>query len=222
MIEVIREKTGGTGARLAKLLEDSESFGKVNWTGRIVILPGPEPVLNSQARTDKLFQLGKLKEAGLPTPEFREKTSLLPLDPSWVPRTKFHQQGFDFTRPIRPDYWVKRLSLDDEWRLHIFRTKKGNLKLLRSGLKLPKGKIFHPWVKNHRLGWKISYIGGAPGDLVDLGRKALEALRLDFGAVDVARTSGGAGILLEVNTCPGLEAGTLGLYVAAIKERLAW
>jgi hypothetical protein len=224
LIAVVQKSNGGTGAKLADALAsvDDKLVGVVNWTGGVLASPDTPPVLmlNSRARTDKLFQLRKLKEAGLPVPPFLARGEEGALDPSWVPRTKFHQQGFDFTRPIRPDFWVKRLSLDDEWRLHIFKTKRGNFKLLRSGLKLPKGPRFHPWVKSHRLGWKISYIGGAPQDLVSLGRKALEVLALDFGAVDIARSVGGKPYLLEVNTCPGLEAGTLSRYAEAIQERL--
>lgn len=189
----------------------------VNWTGsRLSEEEFPQEVLNRESRTDKLAQLIRLDMKNVRIPHY----SLFALE-GWLPRTRYHQQGRDFTprRPLEPDFWVKRVSADDEWRLHFFRTAKGNIRLLRSGLKLPKGQGYHPWVRSHRLGWKISYIGGAPEALVEEGRKAIAALNLDFGAVDILQDYHGRGVVLEVNTCPGLEAGTLSRYVEQILLR---
>jgi D-alanine-D-alanine ligase-like ATP-grasp enzyme len=68
------------------------------------------------------------------------------------------------------------------------------------------------------LGWKISYTGGAPQIVVSEARKAMQALELDFGAVDVLYSPEGGVWVLEVNTCPGLDSGTLQRYVDAFVE----
>lgn len=205
----------GTARRLARELQYIEGDGVVNWSGT-PLSSDIDIILNSESRTNKLAQLTRLGLKDIPVPPW----SPFPRE-GWLPRTSFHQQGRDFTSPpTHPDFWVQRIPLEDEWRLHFFRTRKGNMKLLRSGIKLPKTLKAHPWVKSHRLGWKISYIGGAPASLVEVGRRAVEALQLDFGAVDVALTPTRQPIVLEVNTCPGLDSGTLLKYVDAIEERL--
>jgi hypothetical protein len=231
MIEVLFDRPSDTGESLQGVLfRVAEGFptanGWVNWTGRRLCQDDYlAPVLNCASRTDKLAQLVRLEMRGVSIPPFKPAGTLWPIRHAgvgdWIPRTSFHQQGRDFTRPpADPDFWVKKLYLEDEWRLHFFRTNKGNIKLLRSGLKLPKTLKAHPWVKSHRLGWKISYLGGAPSHLVVEARKAMAALDLDFGAVDCALTYQGEPVVLEVNTCPGLEETTLELYVREILERL--
>lgn len=217
MIQVHRVPLRGTALRLAQELSQAPERGCVNWSGGNFQHP-TEATLNALSRTDKLWQLRELEGAGVSVPEF----SLTPLR-GFLPRRIFHQQGRDFTNPPRrPDFWVRPVNIREEWRLHFFKTKKGNLKLLRSGKKVPRSLHFHPWVRSHRLGWKISYIGGAPEVLVSASRKAVEALRLDFGAVDVGVEEAPDGMLspvvLEVNTAPGLDSGTLALYASSARS----
>lgn len=226
MINVICQRRSNTARALRAALAAFPNLrGDVNWTGAGVA----GPALNQHSFTNKLRQLEKLKEKNVPVPPFARTGAAA----GWLPRSANHQQGFDFTRfngrgkprglqAARADFFVKKLTLTHEWRLHFFKTKKGNLKLLRSGqrLPIPGHPRVHPWVRSHRLGWKISYTGGASAGLVEAGRKAMEALNLDFGAVDLGVTAEGAPVVLEVNTCPGLEGGMLQKYVEAIKERL--
>lgn len=218
MITVTMDHPSRTGRDLQAVLGWSgDVVGIVNWTGR----PSHEellPVLNAASRTDKLEQLVRLKEAGVRVPTFFDGLGVPPAGEGWLGRTRNHQQGRDFTtRHLIPDFYVKRLYYDDEWRIHIFKTRRGNYRVLRSGIKLPRRPNFHPWVRSHRLGWKIAYTGGAPESVKEEARKAVEALGLDFAAVDVAATQPPA--VLEVNTCPGLDVGTLGHYVNSIRER---
>jgi hypothetical protein len=77
----------------------------------------------------------------------------------------------------------------------------------------------HAWVRSHRLGWKLSYIGGANDTQKQIAKDAMRALHLDFGAIDLAVCNDGREIVLEVNTCPGLEGGTLTMYAENIIER---
>jgi len=218
MIEVLCDRRSKTAERLQEALavQAPQLEGLINWTGA----PNTEATLNARSRTNKLAQLTCLELRGVAVPPW----DLQGHGPDWYPRTLNHQQGRDFTAPIgvgEIGYYVKRLELLEEWRLHFFRTRKGNVKLLRSGIKIPRVRNPHPWVRSHRLGWKISYTGGCNPDLVDEARKAVQVLDLDFAAVDVAFGVVPGVRVLEVNTCPGLEAGTLQRYVDAIKERLA-
>lgn len=220
MIDVICDRRSKTARKLQEALEGAAGQGYVNWTGSRLSpeeFPPEWKVLNRESRTNKLAQLAWLELKGVSVPPW----GLQGQDETWYPRTVNHQQGRDFTQPIPAGaiaYYVKRLPLLEEWRLHFFRTPKGNIKLLRSGLKVPRVRNPHPWVRSHRLGWKISYCGGAPLSLVAEARRAVAVLDLDFAAVDIAMPGP---VVLEVNTCPGLDSGTLKLYAEAMKARLA-
>ena len=219
---VISETPSATGEALEAALRASGLNPEapplhVNWTGGRVTSP-ERPVLNSESSTNKLQQLIRLELAGLPVPKFvitKPKDGL-----AWFPRRAFHQQGRDFRfPPKKPDFWTKYINIDEEWRIHVFRSAKGNLRVIRSARKVPKGPSSDPIIRSHRVGWKLSYTGGAPEGLKEVAKQALAALRLDFGAVDIGLTFEAKPVLLEVNTCPGLESGTLSLYVAEVLKR---
>jgi hypothetical protein len=216
LIIVDRKPRSRTGARLAEQLYHAKEDGVVNWTGRYHQY---DTTLNAKTFTDKLRQLKVLDEAGVSITPFK---TTRPRGDGWLPRRKFHQQGRDFKKrrkPFTPDYWTKFVPLSQEWRLHVFRTAKGKYAVIRSGLKVAKTDDAHPWVRGHSQGWKISYVGGAPDTVKETSRAALKALDLDFGAVDIGVSEDGKPIIIEINTCPGLDTGTLKLYVDAIKER---
>ena len=180
-----------------------------------------EILLNGEAFTNKLRQALRLGIAGLPT----VTVSLAKEGDNWYPRRNDHQQGFDFTsyslrRGIIPaDFYVKKEEIADEWRVHVFRSAKDNMRVLRCAHKVPNSPAPHPWVRSHRLGWKLSYVGGIPDAGKQIARDAVRALHLDFGAVDLGFRAEGSPLVLEVNTCPGLEGGTLEMYAENILER---
>lgn len=220
-IQVFMDRPSDGGRALQNILHDFPGDGLVNWTGRRYV-ESDLPVLNRESRTDKLAQLIQLSLRRVPTVEWRH-TAWMPLEPGqWLPRRADHQQGFDFTkkRSFTPDFWTKFTPFTEEWRVHVFKQPCGKMQVLRSGLKMPKeGVGHHPWVRSNRLGWKISYIGGASDATKQLARDAVSALQLDFGAVDIGMLNGTPQVL-EVNTCPGLEGKTLLVYAEHISKRL--
>jgi hypothetical protein len=217
LIIVDRKPRSRTGAELAEQLYHSEEDGLVNWTGRVGTHVG---MLNEKSFTDKLRQLQKLSEAGVLVTPFSARN---PHAEGWLPRRKFHSQGRDFLRrrrPFTPDFWTQFVPLTSEWRIHVVKTARGNYRVIRSGVKVPReGERTHPWVRSSNRGWKISYTGGASNRLKDEARKAMRALDLDFGAVDIGQKEDGTAVIIEVNTCPGLDTGTMSRYVHAIRER---
>lgn len=225
MIEVLCGRRSETAEDLKEKLADLKvnKHVIVNWTGSPVnnLDHLAEVVLNGEARSNKLNQAIRLGTAGIPT----ITVSLRKEGPEWFPRRSSHQQGFDFTNKklrrgvIPADFYVKKEDLTDEYRIHIFRTSRDNMRVLRIAHKVPSCDHPHPWVRSHRLGWKLSYVGGASDAAKQIARDAVRALQLDFGAVDIGIRRQGDPIVLEVNTCPGLEGGTLEMYVDNIKER---
>jgi len=216
LIIVDRKEGSTTGRLLAEQLTLADEDGIVNWTGR---RNTESSALNAASYTDKLRQLEALEQGGVPCTPFRTD---MPREEGWLPRRRLHHNGLDFRKrrkKFKPDYWTKFIELAQEWRLHVFKTAKGNYRIIRSGLKVAKDDDAHPWVRGHRQGWKISYVGGAPTPVKEASRAALDALGLDFGAVDIGVKRNGHPVVIEVNTCPGLDTGTLQIYIKQIKER---
>lgn len=132
----------------------------------------------------------------------------------WLPRRFNHIGGHDLLHPGTGDYWVKKLNIKREFRLHIFGGKS-----IRAGVKvLREGVTPHEWIRSFDAGWRIKYDGfSSTKPMRALAAKAVEALGLDFGAVDLAELADGKLIVLEVNRAPGVEGGTTETYAKAIE-----
>ena len=158
----------------------------------------PRADLNPRILGDKLRELQHLHLAGVRIPTFSLGE---PADGEWLARSQHHRQGQDLIRGCRPYYWVKRLDLTCEFRVHVFRGQS-----IRLGMKIP-GDNAHPWIRSCRHGWRISYGSDAQNAYVSgvrsIAKRAVEALGYDFGAVDVG--VGRGAVVLEVNTAPGLD-----------------
>lgn len=145
------------------------------------------------------------------------------VDGNWVGRANSHVGGADLlTPPATPDYFVKKLNLVREFRVHSFLGKS-----IRAGMKIRRddftGQV-HPWVRSWDGGWRISYSNGETNPITnahrELAHRAVNALGLQFGAVDLGQLENGSLIVLEVNRAPGIEAGTPPKYARAIQEWL--
>lgn len=138
----------------------------------------------------------------------------------WLGRTRNHVGGNDLLHPPQaPDFWVKKLDITREFRVHSF---KGTS--IRAGAKKPiEGSAPHEWIRSLQSGWKISYDGVSVRQAHrDLAHSACQALGLDFGAVDIAEERDtGRLIVLEVNRAPGLDGGTITAYANAIQRWIA-
>jgi glutathione synthase/RimK-type ligase-like ATP-grasp enzyme len=74
-------------------------------------------------------------------------------------------------------------------------------------------------VKSNKRGWKFSRVAvdNTDSDLIEMAKKAVNAIGLDFGAVDCALDYDGKAWVIEVNTGPGLQGGTLTSYIKALE-----
>ena len=135
----------------------------------------------------------------------------------WLPRTNGHIGGADLLVPTTaPDYFSLKETIVKEFRIHSFRGKS-----IRAGEKKPRaGATVHPWIRSYDGGWSIDYTGFKSKQRHrELAAKAVAALGLDFGAVDIGERADKSLIVLEVNRAPGLEGGTIDHYREAI---LGW
>lgn len=142
---------------------------------------------------------------------------------TWLPRKNNHVGGFDLLtdRLADADYYSKKVDIVEEYRLHMFKGKS-----IRAGKKVarefrPDGRTpAHAWIRSFDAGWIIQYDGfESVKAMRDVAAKAVEALGLDFGAVDVAKLRNGTYIVLEVNRAPGAEGGTVTAYA---KKIIGW
>jgi glutathione synthase/RimK-type ligase-like ATP-grasp enzyme len=114
--------------------------------------------------------------------------------------------------PFAPLY-TKYIKKDQEWRIHVF-----------------KGKVFFEQrkarkkdVPDEEVNWQVRNLKGgfiyahqdvqASEEVKKQAIMAIDALGLDFGAVDIITNKRGEAYVLEVNTACGLEGTTLAKYV---------
>jgi hypothetical protein len=138
----------------------------------------------------------------------------LPPAETWLPRRNNHMGGSDLrTPPAAPDFWSRREPIVEEIRIHSFLGKS-----IRAGIKVPReGMNAHEWIRSFDSGWRIRYDEyKSKKDTRELAAKAVEALGLHFGAVDIGRRADDTLLVLEVNRAPGVEGGTTARYAEAI------
>ena len=138
------------------------------------------------------------------------------VDGEWLARMNNHVGGTDLlTPPARADFFVRKLDLIREFRVHSFAGVSIRAGVKRERVGFPN---VHPWIRSFDAGWQISYDGvSANRAMRELAHRAVAALGLQFGAVDIGEKRDGSGlVVLEVNRAPGLADGTVARYSNAI------
>lgn len=115
--------------------------------------------------------------------------------------------------------YTKYIDKDSEYRIHVMNGKA--IDCLRKVNDKDSSKV--DVVCNTEAGYVYSRKYYIPQVVIDEAIKAIKALELDFGAVDVIYTNAtgmgpGAAYVLEVNTAPGIEGLEVKKYVQAFKE----
>lgn len=187
----------------------------VMWGACLIGIPDEVKVLNNVPPLNKISELTRLLHNGVPVPPFSTEK---PLEGGWLARVKNHQGGKDLLSGRKVgDFYVKKLPLVKEFRVHVWKGQS-----IRLGMKVPRREKIHPWIRSYDGGWKLSYGKDAQEGLVkgvrEAAKKAVKALGLDFGAVDVGVTEDGTVYVLEVNRRPGLEGNTTKAYALHLKE----
>lgn len=123
--------------------------------------------------------------------------------------------------PSAPLYTVGINGETSEYRVHVFNSQVLDFvkkKKMTTERLSERGIEFNADIRNHNNGWVFARVDIELPDYV--GReavKAIEALGLDFGAVDII-SNGDYASVLEVNTAPGLEGTTFNKYCEVINE----
>jgi carbamoylphosphate synthase large subunit len=223
-------------------LRNSKYVGKpediiINWGSstlpetfdNVTVINTPECVA---VAVDKLKCFDRLSDGGVRTPgyttDIRRAHRWIDLDHEVVVRHKLNGAGGEGIEivsdvdalPQAPLYtlYVKKKS---EWRVHVAFDKVIHI----------ARKVRDPEHPVDMVNWKVRNKANGfifqihnediPRDVIEQARRAVEALGLHFGAVDVVfNEQQGRAYVLEVNTAPGVEGTTLDKYVEAFNMRI--
>lgn len=116
--------------------------------------------------------------------------------------------------PLYTKYKKKR----HEYRVHVFQGEVIDTCQKKKLTEANRAGAVNTLIRNHSTGWVFCRDGVVPCPArEELAIKAIQALGLDFGAVDIIYNEHeDQHYVLEVNTAPGLEGTTLAKYVKAI------
>ena len=111
--------------------------------------------------------------------------------------------------------YTRYIGKDSEWRIHVY---EGQMIDFTRKIRDPNFQGTVDWnVRNHAGGFIYARNSGQPNaDVVRQAEAAIEAVGLDFGAVDVlVSRRDGLAYVLEINTAPGLVGTTVQRYAEA-------
>lgn len=237
------------GSQSAKALAQALGIKRLKHEGKLLVLKGDDFVINWGASNidramdanilnhpydvakacNKLTSFRLFKEAGVVTPEWTEEhedACHWLREHSVVARTVLNGHSgegiviCDKTKvlPVAPLY-TKYVKKAEEYRLHVF-----------------QGEVFFVQrkarkhdVPDDQVNWKVRNLDGGfiyankdvevPEEYKSEAVKAIAALGLDFGAVDlITEKASGKAYVLEVNTACGLAGTTLDKYVEVFKR----
>lgn len=219
----LRQRIGCHGGKPRHYSRQRESVSVVRWG----VSEGEDAarVLNSgnavARAANKLESLRIMEEAGISVPRFSTNPADFG-DATYLGRKRSHFGGRDVevfvgqhTRAVFSDYFTEFVPSEREMRLHIFQ---GRCIGAQNKRWEGDGEAPDVPIRNHDRGWVfVPLVHSTPNaDRIEVAAAAVQALALDFGAVDLLVTPGGGTTVLEVNTAPGLSERFLDIYAEAI------
>lgn len=207
----------------------------VNWGNAEPNVAIGDSVLNKPlavgVAVNKLTAFRVMQEAGVSVPEF---TTDVNVARAWAQDEKVvfcrtllrssEGKGIVLARTpaevVAAPLYTKRVAKRDEFRVHVFKGEVIDAVQKRLRRDAQNDANHNAFIRNHDNGWVFAHENVVVPDAAKAEAiKAVEALNLDFGAVDLAVTARGRVYVFEVNTAPGLEnKATIVAYVNAIKN----
>lgn len=230
MIE-LRAVPGPTGRLLATLLRERDVEVTLTLPGQrpvdviaavvsygVPVSNGTVPVLNAAAgRLNKYEEMHRLHEKGILVPPHSLDGSGLTFP---ILGRKFkHSKARDIVPILQNDrefewrkqgghcdYYVQYIPRQREYRVWGYRRRPLAVyeKVMRYPDRYGVGRTAGiGWNWNH--GFAFEFLRNASEALKELGTQAIDALGLDFGAVDIIQDTNGRLFVLETNTAPGVQ-----------------
>lgn len=207
----VADGCGPTGRTLEGLVGPIRGDGVVCWGQGY---NGPLPVLNRNCgRYNKLEQLRVLRDAGILTVPFFEHGQLPTAagDYPLLGRQFRHHGGRDINLIMQPadatlaraDFYTRYVPRQTEFRTWVYRRR--HLGTYEKVLAHPER--YRRIGANFRNGFAFRLVPAeqVTEEIRDISSRVVEALGLDFGAVDILRGLDGRHYVLELNSAPGAE-----------------
>lgn len=191
-----------------------QSRGDINWGKRVADTELNADISNT---TNKRVMRQLFKEHGVPMPKLYDSTGVVNVTFPLVGRPDYHTRGRGFwkcysqldmakalagTRKKKAaTHFMEYIDAPREYRVHIFLGKS-----IRISEKIFEGRQYTTGRPNH----PVKHIRKA-------AKKAVEALGVDFGAVDILANDSECWVL-EVNAAPGLGGSMPELYARVFEE----
>ena len=179
-------------------------------------------ILNSAPGPRNFYERWKkLRQSGVPTVSCHDVDDVPNL-------SSFLSQGWFLkkNRSGKPICLIGKETFQNEFRIHSFsgRSIRAGEKKVIDGFTLsseadwkPGLGLAHPWKKTPKYGWETVYTGFVSTALMrNLAHKAIKALGLTFGVVDMGLGMDGKLKVIDVKLAPDIEGDTLKSYLRAI------
>lgn len=191
------------------------NWGNSNAPLKTTILNKPENVAVAQ---NKLLTLNKLRDAGIRVPEYTtDRTQTV----SWkkiVARLLLRghggrgivireNDGRTLGEQVVAPLYVKWINVADEYRVHVM-----NGEVIDYSKKVLQADAQPGEIHNLEAGYLFARNVSRNDVVCSMAVNAVKTLGLDFGAVDVVRSTQGITYVLEVNTAPGLSPMGVEIY----------
>lgn len=217
----------------------------IRWGSRRSITTPGDAVLNPRqqirANTDKRNSLDVLSDAGVTVPAYSDYARDVgsphgdsDLSYPVLGRSQNHSQGADINLILQQrdleltdnDFFVQYEPTQMEYRVQVFDGEIVKVHEKRLETEAANDEDYTPYIRNHQKNWVfVNERGSTPDAVREQAIEAVDALDLDFGAVDVIHTEDTARSdaevqVLEVNTAPTLDENNLRRYGEQIKDSL--
>lgn len=212
-----------TGPQLQAALANTQSRYTLNWGTQLAF--GEYTINKGDAvgrASNKRIALETMSAAGVPTPRLytpQQAREAITSGKVLVGRPDQHSKGRNFflcrtldeiSRARKATHFLEFLEMPHELRVHVI----GGLVV-----KIAEKVGGTGFIRNHQHGWRFMAPTMEKREPArQAARKAVEALGLDFGAVDVLYDGSRSAYVLEVNTAPSLTA-ALPKYLEHIKAK---
>jgi hypothetical protein len=204
-----------------------------NWDIRYRHLNHPVSVLRA---SNKLYSFRAFSDSNIQTPEWTTSSHEAGgwISDGIVVLAKTSLTGHSGAGIIVLDSSTDEMDLPDcqlfvkykkkryEYRVHVFKGEVIDTQQKRKSREANQSGDVNTLIRSHSNGWVFCRDGITPDPVREsLAIRSVEALGLDFGAVDIIYNEReNQYYTLEVNTAPGLEGTTLDKYVEAIQRVL--
>lgn len=222
---ILKSQTTPVKGRKKVLLNWGHSAPRFALTG-VTVLNQPQAVANA---SNKLTALQMMKEAEVNVPDFTTNRTDAE---TWIDEERIvlcrtllranSGRGIVIAKEVdqlvAAPLYVKYIRKEKEYRLHVFNGVVIDVTEKRRRGGFEDNPAYNKYIRSYEQGWIMAREDVVVTEATKAEAvKAIRALGLDFGAVDIVMDKKNRPYVLEVNTAPGIQGTTLETYKTAVE-----